>query len=282
MAPMFPVWPGAYNGDRGPSGHCIRREPPVRGGAERRLVDSRSVLEMMVHARSLRMRVLVVEDYTPLRSAIVAGLREDDYAVDATGDGQEALWYAESNAYDALVLDLMLPGLDGLSILRRLRQTKRPAPVLILTAKDTVEDRVTGLDAGADDYLVKPFALPELFARVRALVRRGYGVHDAVLRVGDLQVDTRAKRVVRRDVEVELTAREYALLELLALRAGAVVSRAEIWEHLYDFGEETQSNVVDVYIGYLRRKLDRPGWPALIQTRRGQGYLLNAGRDASV
>jgi len=224
------------------------------------------------------MRVLIIEDYGPLRRALCNGLREAGFAVDASSDGQEGLWYAESNEYDVIVLDLMLPKIDGLTILKRLREAGRSMHILILTARDAVEDRVRGLDLGADDYLVKPFAFEELLARVRALVRREYKAKSPVIRVADLEIDT-ARRLVRRAGErIDLTAREYALLELLALRAGEVVTRTEIWEHLYDFDSCAQSNVVDVYVGYLRKKIERLGLPRLIHTRRGQGYVLG---DAS-
>lgn len=220
------------------------------------------------------MKVLVIEDFTALRTAIERGLREAGYAVDATGDGKEGLWYARSNPYDVLILDLMLPGIDGMKILRAIRQAQINVRVLILTAKDELDDRVTGLDAGADDYLTKPFAFPELLARVRALVRRHHEQADPVLRIADLEVDTVAKRVRRGGIPVELTAREFSLLEYLAHRAGEVVSRSEIWESLYEFDHDAQSNVVDVYIGYLRRKLNENDRPNLIHTRRAQGYLL--------
>jgi DNA-binding response OmpR family regulator len=220
------------------------------------------------------MRVLVVEDYAPLRKSLARGLREAGFAVDASGDGEEGLWYAESNEYDAIVLDLMLPKLDGLTIIRRLRKAQSPTSILILTARDAVEDRVRGLDLGADDYLVKPFAFEELLARVRALIRREYGARAPVIRVADLEMDTAARLVRRAGRQIELTGREYALLELLALRAGEVVTRTDIWEHIYDFDSSAQSNVVDVYIGYLRRKLEASGLPRLIHTRRGQGYML--------
>jgi len=220
------------------------------------------------------MRVLFVEDYAPLRKSVSQGLREAGFAVDSSADGEEGLWYAESNDYDVIILDIMLPVVDGLTILSRLRRAGKATPILILTARDTVRDRVTGLDLGADDYLVKPFAFEELLARVRALVRRRYGAKDPVLHVEDLEIDT-AKRAVRRAGKpVDLTAREYALLEFLALRAGEVVSRTDIWEHLYDFDSSVESNVVNVYIGYLRKKLERPDLPRLIHTRRGQGYML--------
>jgi DNA-binding response OmpR family regulator len=222
------------------------------------------------------MRVLFVEDYGPLRKSVRQGLEEAGFAVDATGDGEEGFWYARSNDYDVIVLDIMLPGMDGLTILTRLRQMGRPTPVLLLTARDTVEDRVSGLDRGADDYLVKPFAFEEFLARVRALVRRRYDAKDPVLRVGDLDIDTAARTARRAGRLIDLTAREYALLEFLALRAGEVVSRSEMWEHLYDFHSAAESNVVDVYIGYLRKKIEQPGLPRLIHTRRGQGYMLGS------
>jgi DNA-binding response OmpR family regulator len=168
----------------------------------------------------------------------------------------------------------MLPKVDGLSILRRLRAEGRPAHVLILTAKDTLADRVRGLDMGADDYLVKPFALEELLARVRALARRAYCVKNPSIEVGDIRIETAAQRVWRGKEEVRLTPREYALLEYLAMRRGEAVSRTDIWEHVYEFNSEADSNVVDVYVGYLRRKLDRRGRPSVIQTLRGRGYSI--------
>ena len=220
------------------------------------------------------MHVLLVEDYAPVREAVAQGLREAGFAVDVAVDGEEGWWYARSGEYDVIVLDLMLPGLDGLTILKRLRAAGHKTHVLILTAKGTVPDRVQGLDLGADDYLTKPFAFEELVARVRALVRRKYDAKDPVLIVGDLRVDTAARTVQRSGQPIELTAREYALLEFLALRAGQVVSRTEIWEHVYEFHSAADSNVVDVYVGYLRRKLERFGESTLIHTRRGQGYML--------
>jgi DNA-binding response OmpR family regulator len=220
------------------------------------------------------MRVLVVEDYAPVRRSVSQALEEHGFAVDTAADGEDGLWFAEENPYDAIVLDIMLPKLDGIGVLRKLRAKGASVPVLLLTAKDGVDDRVTGLDTGADDYLVKPFALAELIARVKALVRRRYAHAAPVIRIGDLEVDT-AKRVVSRaGAAVALSAREYALLEYLAMRAGDLVTRTEIWEHVYDFASEAHSNVVDVYIGYLRRKLEHDGQPRLIHTRRGQGYVL--------
>lgn len=221
-------------------------------------------------------RVLLIEDYQPLRKAVVQGLQEAGFAVDSTGEGREGLWYARSAEHDVIILDLMLPGLDGLSLLRQLRREGRDVPILILTAKDSVEDRVAGLNAGADDYLVKPFSFRELLARVHALIRRKYGTKDPVIRVADLEIDTVGKSARRGGECIDLTAREYALLEYLGRRAGELVSRSDIWQHLYDFHDAAHSNVVDVYVGYLRRKIERPGRPRLIQTRRGQGYVLGA------
>ena len=220
------------------------------------------------------MKILVVEDYMPLRESIVQALQEEGYAVDETGDGREGLWHAENNQYDVVLLDIMLPELDGLSILRTLRSHNNSVHVLIMTARDAVEDRVGGLDLGADDYLVKPFAPAELLARVRALVRRKYDTKSPVMRFGDLEIDT-SGRVVRRSGQViELHAREYALLEFLASRHGRVTTRDEIWEHIYDFNAEPGSNVLDVYVGTLRKKLEANGGSRLIQTRRGLGYVF--------
>ena len=222
------------------------------------------------------MRLLLIEDYRPLQESLSKGLREAGFAVDTTGDGQEGLWYAMGNDYDVIILDLMLPGMDGLTLLRRLRQEGREGHVLILTARDTVEDRIKGLDLGADDYLVKPFAFKELLARIRALIRRNYSKKNPQVTIGDLRIDLAAQQVRRGKEELHLTPREYALLEYLAMRAGQTVSRSEIWEHVYEFNSESSSNVVDVYIGYLRRKIERPDKPALIETVRGRGYVLGA------
>jgi DNA-binding response OmpR family regulator len=223
-------------------------------------------------------RVLVVEDNAPIQKAVAKGLREAGFAVDVSGDGEEGLWYATSNDYDVVVLDLMLPGVDGLTILKRLRAAGRSTHVLILTARDTVQDRVLGLDLGADDYLVKPFAFEELLARVRALARRAYSAKNPLLTVDDLRLETSTRRVWRGDDEIVLTSREYALLEYLAMRAGEAVSRSDIWEHVYEFNSEADSNVVDVYIGYLRKKVERPDRPVLIHTIRGVGYSLRGAR----
>jgi len=220
------------------------------------------------------MRVLLVEDYPPLQKSLSKGLREAGFAVDGATDGEEGLWYAQGNDYDAVILDLMLPKMDGLTVLRKLRASGRQTHVLILTSKDAVPDRVAGLNAGADDYLVKPFAFEELLARVRSLVRRRYQDKDAAIQIGDLRIDTSAQRVWRGREEIGLTPREFALLEYLARRAGQVVSRSDVWEHVYDFHSEASSNVVDVYVSYLRRKLRDEQRPGLIQTVRGRGYCL--------
>ena len=220
------------------------------------------------------MRVLLIEDYPPIRSSVAKGLREARFAVDVTGNGEEGLWYATNNDYDVIILDLMLPGLDGLTILKQLRAAGRSSHVLILTAKDSVSDRVTGLNLGADDYLIKPFAFEELLARTRALARRAYRAKNPILKVGGLHLESTTQRVWLDQKEVILTPREYALLEYLAMRTGEVVSRTDIWEHVYEFHSEADSNVVDVYIGYLRRKLDIPGKLSVIQTVRGRGYSL--------
>lgn len=222
------------------------------------------------------MRLLLIEDYRPLQQSLTKGLREAGFAVDTTRDGQEGLWYAMGNEYDVIILDLMLPGMDGLEILKKIRTQGRKSHVLILTAKDTLQDRVTGLDLGADDYLVKPFAFEELLARVRALLRRGYRQKSPRIRVKDLLIDLNTQRVWRGKQKIALTPREYALLEYLAMRADETVSRTDIWEHVYEFKSAASSNVVDVYIGYLRKKIERPNKPRLIHTVRGRGYVLGA------
>lgn len=222
------------------------------------------------------MKVLVVEDNDPLRRSLVQRLKESGCAVDATGDGSEGLWLSEQNKYAVAVLDLMLPGTDGLEILRKLRHAHTDTSVLIMTARDALNDRVSGLDAGADDYLVKPFEMEELMARIRALLRRSQNVKTPVITVGDLKIDLKKKKLWRGEDEIDLTTKEFALLELLALRTGEVVSRADIWEQLYDFNQDPESNVVDVFVAYLRRKIEREGRPKLIHTRRGLGYVLEA------
>ncbi len=216
------------------------------------------------------MRVLLVEDESGLARTVRRTLEEEGYACDWSATGSDALHQATHVAYDAIVLDLMLPEVDGWAILRTLRESGFATPVLVLTARDALSDRVRGLDLGADDYLTKPFALAELLARLRALVRRAAAKPYPVLEIGDLRIDTVARTVARGDEDVPLAAKEYALLELLALRRGELVSRSEIYEHLYDDGAESFSNVLDVYVANLRRKLGRD----LIETRRGQGYRI--------
>jgi DNA-binding response OmpR family regulator len=222
------------------------------------------------------MRVLVVEDHPSLARSIADGLRDEGFAVDLTFDGDEAHALARAHRYDLIVLDIMLPGMDGLTLLGHLRRAKNNVPVLLLTARDAVDDRVKGLDAGADDYLIKPFEWNELLARCRALVRRGHDLRTPELTIGDLRIDTVKKAVMRSDKSIKLSAREYALLTYLAHRTGQVVSRADIWEHLYDSTDEVASNVVDVYIAYLRNKIDKGFDTKLIHTRHGQGYVLSA------
>lgn len=216
------------------------------------------------------MRILVVEDEPDLLRTVAQALREDGYAVDEAGDGTEGLYKATAWEYDAIVLDLLMPGLTGWEVLQRLRKTHR-TPVLILTARDQVQDRVRGLDNGADDYLTKPFHLIELRARLRALIRRSVGAASSEIRIGLLTLDMRSRQVTRDDVVIALTPREYALLELLALHRGRVVSRTEIYDHLFDEHEESLSNLVDVHVSNLRRKLGGD----FITTRRGQGYILH-------
>jgi len=220
------------------------------------------------------MRLLLIEDFRPLRQSLTKGLREAGFAVDTTGDGQEGLWYATGNEYDVIILDLMLPGLNGLEILKKIRAQGKKSHVLILTAKDTVQDRVNGLDLGADDYLVKPFAFEELLARIRALLRRSYIQKNPRIKIQDLRIDLITQMVRRGQEVIQLTPREYALLEYLAMRTGQLVSRSDIWEHVYEFSSSASSNVVDVYVGYLRKKIERPNKPALIHTVRGRGYMV--------
>jgi two-component system, OmpR family, response regulator len=219
-------------------------------------------------------RVLVVEDEVKMARAIRRGMEQEGYAVDTALDGDEGLHMVIENDYDAIVLDVMLPGIDGFEVCRRLRARGRWAPVLMLTARDTVPDRIEGLDAGADDYLVKPFAFGELLARLRALIRRGAVERPAVLQVGDLVLDPAAHSVTRAMRQVELSAREFALLEFLMRHPGEVVSRTAILEHVWDYNYDGLSNVVDVYVGYLRRKLEQPFGRTLIRTVRGVGYAL--------
>jgi two-component system copper resistance phosphate regulon response regulator CusR len=220
------------------------------------------------------MRVLLVEDEARMARFIARGLRERAYAVDVARDGEEALYQASINAYDVIILDLLLPKVDGLQVCRELRASGASTPILMLTARDTVHDRIRGLDTGADDYITKPFAFGELLARLRALLRRGGDVRPQVITVADLSVDTHAQRVTRGGRPVPLTTKEYALLEFLARNARRVVGRSEISEHVWDDRYDPFTNLIDVYVGRLRRKVDGPGAVPLIHTRRGAGYIL--------
>jgi len=215
------------------------------------------------------MRILVVEDEPRLLHNLAKALREESYAVDTAANGDDGLFKAETYDYDAIVLDIMLPQIDGWEVLTRLRKQKR-TPVLMLTARDAAKDRVRGLDGGADDYLIKPFDLDELLARLRALIRRSAGQVNPKVELGDVIIDTRARSVERAGEPVALTAREYAILEYLALHRGEVVSRTTLYEHLFDESDDTLSNLVDVHVFSIRKKLGRE----LIVTRRGQGYCI--------
>ena len=226
------------------------------------------------------MRVLLVEDHKPLSRALRQGLEEENFAVDLAEDGEEADVKARNTSYDVVILDMMLPKIDGLTLLQRWRRAGMTTHVLVLTARGSIEDKVRGLDLGADDYLTKPFELEELLARLRALIRRGHQVKDPVLRIHDLEIDTAARKAKRAGQPIHLTPREYALLEFLAFHRGKVATRSMIWEHLYDEQDESTSNVVDVYIRYLRNKIDKGFEPPLILTRWGEGYLLR-GDDKS-
>ncbi len=220
------------------------------------------------------MRVLVVEDETKMASLLRRALEREGYAVDVAGTGEDALWLGTENDYDAVVLDVMLPPPDGFEVCRTLRERGRWAPVLLLTARDGVEDRVTGLDAGADDYLAKPFSFAELYARLRALTRRGARERPTTLHVTDLTLDPAAHTVRRNGTSIDLSPKEFALLELFMRHPGEVLSRTRMLEHVWDFAYDGTSNVVDVYIRYLREKIDRPYGRDSIETVRGVGYRL--------
>jgi len=226
------------------------------------------------------MRILLVEDEPDAARMVAKGLREQSYAVDVVGDGDSACYQASIAEYDAIVLDVLLPRQDGLAVCRGLRREGRSVPILMLTARDAVEHRIEGLDSGADDYLTKPFDFGELLARLRALVRRAARpVLPERVAVADLELDTRAHRLFKGGREIPLTAREYALLEYLARRKGEVIGRAEIAEHVWDESYDPFSNVIEVYVRRLRRKLDDPGGESLIRTLRGEGYALVGPQD---
>jgi two-component system, OmpR family, response regulator len=229
------------------------------------------------------MRILVVEDHTAMADVLRRGLSEEGYAVDVADTGEEGAWLAAENEYDAIVLDLVLPDVDGFTVCRDIRAHQRWSPILMLTARDAVEDRVRGLDAGADDYMVKPFAFSELLARVRALVRRGAPERPSAIGVDDLVLDPSGRTVTRGGHEIELTAKEFALLEYLMRHAGEALSRARLIEHVWDFAFDGDSNVVEVYVRYLREKIDRPFGRHSIETVRGYGYRFKSGvEDAPV
>jgi two-component system OmpR family response regulator len=216
------------------------------------------------------MRVLVIEDEPDLLRVLGQSLREAGYAVDEAADGREGLFKGGTGEYDAIILDIMLPRMDGFTVLRELRKSKT-TPVLILTARDGVNDRVRGLDSGADDYLTKPFELAELLARVRALIRRAAGDANSVIQIGDITIDTLARTIVKGGEAVNLTAREYSLVEFLAVHRGELVTRTMIYDHLFDESDDSLSNLVDVHVANVRKKLGKD----FITTRRGQGYLIN-------
>jgi two-component system OmpR family response regulator len=220
--------------------------------------------------------VLIVEDELRMASLIRRGLVNEGLAVDVAASGEDALWMADASHYDAIVLDVMLPGISGFETCRRLRSNRVWAPVLMLTARDSVEDRVAGLDTGADDYLVKPFAFAELLARLRALARRGDSERPSVLQVGDLRLDPATRRVWRGTTEIQLSSKEFAVLETFMRRPDEVLSRFHLLEHAWDFAYENRSNVVDVYVRHLRSKIDHPFGRHTLETVRGAGYRLRA------
>lgn len=220
------------------------------------------------------MRILLVEDDQRIARFVAKGLREQGYAVDVTGDGDDALYKLSISDYDAVILDVMILGRDGFEVCRALRAAGVTVPVIMLTARDTVQDRITGLDSGADDYLTKPFAVAELLARLRALLRRGHVVRPTTIHIADLSLDTHARQATRGGRELSLTSKEYALLDYLAREQGRVVSRAEIAEHVWDESFDPLTNLIDVHINRLRRKVDDGFSSKLIHTRRGSGYML--------
>src|SRR5215207_9395147 len=270
-----------------PRGHVCNLDAPQRFNTEASLPATSAGLTSLpeLHhgtlicglSSSSHMRLLVVEDDVKMAALVRRGLTEDGAAVDVARSGEDALWMAAAAAYDALVLDVMLPGIDGFETCRRLRDDGVWTPVLLLTARDSVEDRVAGLDGGADDYLTKPFSFAELLARLRALVRRGPVEKPTVLEVGDLRLEPATRRVWRRETELSLTSKEFALLETFMRRPGEVLSRYQLLQHAWDYEYENRSNVVEVYVRYLRQKIDLPFATDSIETVRGAGYRLRAG-----
>jgi len=220
------------------------------------------------------MRILIIEDEKKIASFMKRGLKEEGYAADIASDGEDGLFLAETNPYDLIILDLMLPKMDGIELCKALREKKIRTPVMMVTAKDAVSDKVEGLDSGADDYLTKPFAFEELLARVRALLRKNDGASASILKAQDLTLDLLSHKVDRRGKTINLTGKEYSLLEYLMRNAGAVVTRTMISEHVWDIDFDTDTNVIDVYINYLRKKIDGNFDKSLIQTVRGRGYTI--------
>jgi DNA-binding response OmpR family regulator len=273
-------WSAQADGGPDPLPHGRTGRPPGSGRAPddrqaqhlQGLIDARQAA--LPGSRRCSVRVLLIEDHKPLVRALKQGLEEEGFAVDTALDGEEGNFKARTAEYDVIILDLMLPKQDGLALLHDWRKGGLSTHVLVLTAKDNVKNKVRGLDLGADDHLTKPFQLKELLARLRALIRRARQKPDPVLRVCDLEIDTAARTVCRADQPIRLTPREFALLQFLAVHRGKVVTRSMIWEHLYDRHDEKTSNVVDVYIRYLRNKIDKGFDPPLILTRWGEGYLL--------
>lgn len=222
------------------------------------------------------MRLLIIEDNHGLRQSMVQYMGEASFIVDSTGTGDEGLWFASEHPYDAILLDLMLPGIDGMEILRKLRKKGSDTFILVISARDGLEDRLEALNSGADDYLTKPFPMAEALARIHALLRRKYNRKDAVIHIADLVLDPIRRTATRAGQAIDLTALEYRLLEYLAFRAGELVSRTDIWEHVFEDSTGGNSNATDVYVGYLRKKLNIGDLPNLIHTRRGQGFVLEA------
>jgi DNA-binding response OmpR family regulator len=221
------------------------------------------------------MKILYVEDYKLLRESVALGIRDKGWLIDTSADGEEGLWMATENEYDAIILDIMLPKLTGFEILKRLRKSNNNTPIIMLTAKDELENRIEGLDSGADDYLTKPFYIDELISRINALYRRNSNQRQPLITCGDIEINTITKVVKRSGEIIDLTTREFALMEYFAHRMDQVVSRTDIWEHVYGSEHNSTSNIVDVYIGYLRKKLNANGAPNRLHTKRGHGYFLS-------